>query len=208
MMNQKTLVCCMNIVDYGWILNSLFADFFWLIHECGRCTHLYTYVAKIALLYHDTIMMSILVSSLSSAVGYAGYRIAASKWSPSTPRTGYKWVSVPQWGIWKIHYEVSIKSRCQGFENGWTYIGKKHPTKNGNKNKGYWWKSTANIWLPFSRKTAVPSEVLSLDGWGILGFLASLVWYVSSIQLSNPWGFHLCHRMNRRLPSTMMDFDV
>ena len=23
------IVCCINIVDYGWILNSLFADFFW-----------------------------------------------------------------------------------------------------------------------------------------------------------------------------------
>lgn len=39
----------------------------------------------------------------------------------------------------------------------------------------------SQIWLSFSLKNVViASKVLSLDGWGILGFLASLVWYVSS----------------------------
>ena len=157
---------------------------------------------------HDTTMMSLLLSSLSWAVGCAGYRIAASKWSPSTRRTGYKWVSVPQWGIWKIHYEISIKSRICLRVWEWLnlHFGKKN-TKNANKNKQSLWKCAT--WLSFSRKTWW-SPLRCCHWMGGAYWVSWHRWYgtFQAIQLSNPWGFHLCHRMNRRLPSTMMDFDV
>lgn len=153
--------------------------------------------------------MSILVSSLSSAVGYAGYRIAASKWSPSTPRTGYKWVSVPQWGIWKIHYEISIKSRY--FLRVWEWLNLHF----GKKHKKCKYKQTILMDICGKDMAVIFSKNGcrlwgAVIGWvGHIGFLgiAGMVRFKPS-PLSNPWGFHLCHRMNRKLPSTMMDFDV
>lgn len=38
----------------------------------------------------------------------------------------------------------------------------------------------------FSKNVVIASEVLSSDGLGILGFLASLVWYVSSHTAEQP----------------------
>ena len=151
--------------------------------------------------------MSILVSSLSSAVGCA--RIAASKWSPSTLRTGYKWVSVPQWGIWKIHYEISIKSRYSLRVWEWLnlHFGKKQKLliKTNNLDGNLRQSDMAVI---FSKNVGSPLRCCHWMGGAY--WVSWHRWYgtFQAIPLSNPWGFHLCHRMNRRLPSTMMDFDV